>query len=252
MADNNMQEIIDRVRNNCKVLKLSYAFVEKAVDLEKEVGNGPFLVTLDKLLISEVGRRSTLRIDKLSNSGGFPVRYSSDEFDTTNVSFPDGESLNSMLELPFLSGTPKRNVIMYGKPGSGLSMLSIILGEAACEKGYATRFIRTADLAELLEEKGTRKVSKMLSKVQLLILDEFGYTPINLEPARMLFNLVSSFEGKKSIILNTCVEFSKWIEVLGDNHLGSSFAGKMVNGGYLILFSGSDRRFETMHTKKAP
>ena len=110
-------------------------------------------------------------------------------------------------------------------------MLSIILGEAACEKGYATRFIRTADLAELLEEKGTRKVSKMLSKVQLLILDEFGYTPINLEPARMLFNLVSSFEGKKSIILNTCVEFSNWIELLGDNQLGSSFAGKMVNGG---------------------
>ena len=92
----------------------------------------------------------------------------------------------------------------------------------------------------------------MLSKVQLLILDEFGYTPINLEPARMLFNLVSSFEGKKSIILNTCVEFSNWIELLGDNQLGSSFAGKMVNGGYLILFSGSDRRFETMHTKKAP
>ncbi|WP_306460861.1 ATP-binding protein [Staphylococcus pseudintermedius] len=63
--------------------------------------------------------------------------------------------------------------------------LAISLGVEACKQNIKTRFYTFKELIELLttsEEKGiTNKTLKQLNRIELLIIDEIGYTPISKE-----------------------------------------------------------------------
>lgn len=43
-----------------------------------------------------------------------------------------------------------------------------------------------------------------------MILDEFGYVPLDMESAQLLFQVVSSCHERRSMIFTANIEFSKW------------------------------------------
>ncbi|WP_284199379.1 ATP-binding protein [Alicyclobacillus sacchari] len=75
----------------------------------------------------------------------------------------------------------KRNLVLYGPVGTGKTHLATALGVRACELGMAVRFFTVADLVMRLSEAkkaGTlERLSKDISRADLLILDEWGYVP---------------------------------------------------------------------------
>ncbi len=94
---------------------------------------------------------------------------------------------------------------MYGNVGTGKTYLSIALGVEACKKGIETRFFRTAALVNRLSEekkKGTlSKFMKQILKSELLILDEWGYVPLDRLGAQLLFEIISECYERKSLII---------------------------------------------------
>ena len=52
-----------------------------------------------------------------------------------------------------------------------------------------------------------RKLVKDLQKQDLLILDEWGYVPVDRDGSQMLFRIVSDSYERKSLILTTDLEF---------------------------------------------
>lgn len=86
---------------------------------------------------------------------------------------------------------------------------------------------------------------KDLSKADILILDEFGYVPLDITGARLLFQVVSSCYEKRSLILTTNIEFSKWGTILGDDKLASAMIDRIVHHGRLVEFNGPSRRMDT-------
>ena len=75
-------------------------------------------------------------------------------------------------------------------------------------------------------------------------LDEFGYVPIDVEGARLLFQVMSDCYERRSMILTTNIEFSKWGVVLGDDKLASALIDRIVHRGRLVEFGGASRRME--------
>ena len=116
----------------------------------------------------------------------------------------------------------------------------------ACNRGHPVKFYRTAALLNLLSESkasGTLSVlHKKLNKADILILDEFGYVPYDRTGAQLLFDYISEIEGKKIIIPNTNLEFSRWVNVLYDEQMTAALIGRLIHDCHLILFPGENNR----------
>ena len=76
----------------------------------------------------------------------------------------------------------------------------------------------------------------------MLILDEFGYVPYDRMGTQLLFDYLSEIHGKKLVILNTNLEFSRWVNVLYDEQMTSALIGRLTHHCHLILFPGGNNR----------
>ena len=71
---------------------------------------------------------------------------------------------------------------------------------------------------------------------------QFGYVPYNRTGAQLLFDYLSEIHEKKVIILNTNLEFSRWVNVLYDDQMTAALVGRLMHHCHLILFPGENNR----------
>jgi len=83
---------------------------------------------------------------------------------------------------------------------------------------------------------------KKLDKASIIVLDEWGYVPYDRTGAQLLFDYLSEIHEQKSIILNTNLEFSRWVNVLYDEQMTAALVGRLMHHCYLILFPGENNR----------
>lgn len=170
----------------CKQLRLSANLAEQAFEQE---GATPQEYLLN-LLSNEIDYRIARRKSKYLNTAGFPRRYSVNDFRTDEVDFPEGVSLESLLNLDFYHAG--KNIIMYGGTGTGKTMLSILIGMSACNQEIPVKFYRTAGLVNLFSESQKNGkltlLKKKLNSAKILILDEFGYVPYDRTGSQLLFD----------------------------------------------------------------
>ena len=220
-----MADIEKSIAECCKQLKLSTNFAGQAY-LQK--GDTPQEYLLN-LLTNEIEYRTAKRKSKFLNTAGFPRRYLVEEFRTDEIDFPEDVSFQSLLDLDFYH--TGKNVIMYGGTGTGKTMLSILIGMSACNQEIPVRFYRTAGLINLFSESQSSgkltALKKKLNSAQILILDEFGYVPYDRTGSQLLFDYLSEIHEQKSVILNTNLEFSQWVNVLYDQRMTTALIGSL-------------------------
>lgn len=230
------EELIDC----CKKLKLSHNLADMAQTTEGQSHQD----YLYKLLSAELKNREQGRIAKLMNSAGFYSIKTFDGFRFDEITLPSGLTPENLKSLNFIK--EKKNIIMYGRTGTGKTMLSTALGVTACQKGIPVRFYRTAALINQLSE--AKKAGalgillKKLNKASVIILDEWGYVPYDRTGAQLLFDYLSEIHEQKSVILNTNLEFSRWVNVLYDEQITAALVGRLMHHCYLLLFPGENNR----------
>ncbi len=234
--------MISEVAACCKELRLSHNIVDMAEKIDAET-HGEFLV---QLLRSELKHRESKRIDKLLKKAGFYSLKDFDGFRFDEVTLPSSVTPEYLKNCEFLE--TKSNVVMYGNVGTGKTYLSIALGVEACKKGTETRFFRTAALVNRLSEekkKGTlSKFMKQILKSELLILDEWGYVPLDRLGAQLLFEIISECYERKSLIINTNIEFSRWVNVFYDEQMTSAIVDRVLHHCHLLMFPGPSNRIK--------
>lgn len=136
--------------------------------------------------------------------------------------------------------------MFHGQTGRGKTHLAIAVGSAAVNAGKAVRFFGTAALVLALlkasREEALDRYLVDIEKSDLVILDEFGYIPIDLEGARPLFQVISSCYERRSLILATNIEFSERRTVLGGEKLAATAIDRMLHHGRLVEFGGESKR----------
>lgn len=164
-----------------KKLRLSSNLMEIYPNIKADTYE-EFLLKLLKELHKD--REEKRRIRNLNNAG-FPVIKSLNDYDYSQIRFPDAFNLESIESLSFIE--KKGNLILYGSVGAGKTHLSIALGVKAINEGKKAVFYRVHDLINQRESNNEKKISKVYKKIQgadLLILDEWGYNPLNQEGRR--------------------------------------------------------------------
>ncbi|BBY98331.1 hypothetical protein MFAL_33130 [Mycolicibacterium fallax] len=116
----------------------------------------------------------------------------------------------------------------------------------ACQRGIPARYFTTSSLVMTLRRaKDTGRLDRelaTLAKIPLLVLDELGYLPIDPEGARLLFQVISEAYEKRSLIITTNLEFSKWGTVFGDDNMAAAIIDRLVHHGRLLRFRGDSYR----------
>jgi DNA replication protein DnaC len=224
----------------CKELRLSRNIVELSEKMQAE-NHQDYLL---KLLRAELEHRNDARKDKLLKKAGFYSIKPFDGFRFDEVTLPSAITPEYLKNGEFLD--TKTNIVMYGNVGTGKTHLSIALGVEACKNGVETRFFRTAALVNKLSEakkSGTLSVFiKRLAKADLLICDEWGYVPLDRTGAQLLFEVVSECYERKTLIINTNIEFSRWVNVFYDEQMTGAILDRVLHHCHLLLFPGPSNR----------
>jgi len=211
-----------------------------------EKGTQKQLEFILELMNEEIAQRDDNRRKRLIKRAGFPTYKTYEGYSYQNVKFPPAFCREELELLEFVPG--QKNLVLYGPVGVGKTHLAIAAGVKACNLGYKTKFYTVTELVLKLAEarkNGTlERLLRDLRSLDLLILDEWGYVPIDKDGSQLLFRVISDSYESKSLILTTNLEFSKWGGIFTDDQMAAAMIDRLVHHGHLLIFDGKSYRME--------
>ena len=238
---NNYNKLI----NNLETLKL-FKFKDKLDDYIDLINNK------QKTIIDAIYELTELEIDSLKEKmiahsiqfAGFPFYKTLDEFDFSFQPSINKELILDFNNLRFIER--KENILFVGSPGVGKTHLATSIGIENARNNHSTYFINCNDLIQALKKAYLQNrlddKLKTLTKYKLLIIDEVGYLPIDIESANMLFQLINKRYEKNSTIITTNKPFSKWGELFGDNMIANAILDRLLHHSHVINITGKSYR----------
>ena len=241
-----------KVREDISNFCRRVSFSQTAVHLCEEAASFKQEEFLHTVLSKELESRDESRKTRLLKEAGFPVYKTLEGYDLTKVKFPAALSRMDMTEAGFIQC--KQNIVLYGKVGTGKTHLAVGLGVRACSLGYSVRFFSVAELVVRLSDavrSGTlEKLLGRILKADLIILDEWGYVPLDRQGAQLLFRIISDSYERRSIMITTNLEFSKWGSVLTDDQMAAAMIDRLAHHGHLLIFEGESYRMKNALMKQ--
>jgi DNA replication protein DnaC len=235
------------LKHHLKALKLPTVLSEcDKVAARCAAENSDHLTFLLQLCELELIERERKAAERRLKAARFPTAKLLDEFD-----FTARPSVNKLLVLDLVRGdylTRQENILLVGPSGTGKTHLATALGMAACAQGQRVRFWRVTELITTLREADQdRQLLRMrshLAKLDLLILDEFGYVPASKAGAELLFDVIATAYERSSVILTTNLPFENWTEVLGNERLTGAALDRLTHRCHILETSGESYRLQ--------
>lgn len=201
---------------------------------------------VSSMISFELEVRDRRKRERLVRKAKFPQIKSFEGYDFSQVSLPDGYDVDDLKSLSFVDEA--QDFVFHGQTGRGKTHLALAIGMACARDGRAVRFFTAAELVLALTKAHRNScleaLLKDIAKAELLIIDELGYVPLDLEGARLLFQVMSECYEKRSMVITTNIEFSKWGVVFGDDKMAQALIDRIMHHGRLIEFNGTSKRME--------
>lgn len=147
-----------------------------------------------------------------------------------------------------------RNVLLSGPAGIGKSYIACALGNAAARAGYTTLYVRAPRLFESLQhargDGSHLKLLDKLSRVQLLIVDDFLLTPLSEWERRDILEVVEGRYDVGATVMASQCPIKDWYPAIGDPTLADAICDRLLHNAYRLELRGdSMRRKEGVPTR---
>lgn len=182
---------------------------------EKSLSNEEYLTAVFSAIAKNKWDKQTL--DRLIKAT-FPAGILSEQYDINKC-----QTNKATVEL-LLKDTwwikDGTNIVMFGGPGQGKTLLAVELGKVAILQGYTTLFCNARTLFEKLKKQeitsGDKPIGPCYSS-QVLIIDDIGHArPEHDDVSSLFFRLIDhrGSEGRSTIITSN-TQPNEWILTLG-------------------------------------
>lgn len=219
--------------------------IDKYIDLINE-DKKTIIDALYELTTLEMDLKHERAMNACVRVANFPFIKTFNEFDFNFQPAINKEKILDFSNLRFIENN--ENILFVGSHGVGKTHLATSIGIEAAKSRYSTYFISCNDLilnlkkAHLENRLETRL--KHYSKYKLLIIDEVGYLPLDIESANMLFQLISKRYEKNCTIITTNKPFSKWNEIFGDVIVANATLDRLLHHSHVINITGRSYRIK--------
>jgi DNA replication protein DnaC len=234
--------VLTLIKELCSTLRLGSRISESYSEIQANTHEE----FLEKLLKMEVEAREVKRKNFLLKSAKFDVIKTFENYTLDEIVIPQSIDVNSIKTASFVE--KKENLILYGPVGTGKTHMATAIGVEACNQKKVVKFFRTAALVNsLIDAKKSgqlKKFLKQIEKTDLLICDEWGYIPFEKDGSQLLFQVISECYEKRSLIITTNLEFSKWNSIFYDEKLTSAIIDRVIHHSHLLIFNGTSYRLK--------
>jgi DNA replication protein DnaC len=200
---------------------------------------------LGMLVDREMDSRQNRKLRMLLTKARF--RYQGASVEDINFTANRGITKDVILSLS-LNGwiKDKRNIIITGSTGVGKTYIACALGNSACRAGISTYYARLPRLFQELKiskaDGSYGKQLQRLSRVDLLIVDDWGLSPLTDMERRDFLEIMEDRYNVRSTIISSQIPVEKWHDLIGEPTIADAICDRLVHNAHKIKLTGKSMR----------
>jgi DNA replication protein DnaC len=141
------------------------------------------------------------------------------------------------------------NIIITGATGCGKSYLASAMGYQACTKGKRVAYFSLPKLLSKLKsdklDGSFRKEMDRIENKNLLILDDWGLTPLDTAARLALLQIIEDRHSRYSTIITSQLPISAWHQYINENTVADAILDRIIHQAHRIELKGESLRKTT-------
>jgi DNA replication protein DnaC len=201
-------------------------------------------VMLAQLLEAELLYRNHRRTQTAIKNARFRYQASVEEIICSQDRNLSRETLSMLADGSYIDRG--ENIIISGATGCGKSYLASALGYQACMQGRKVAYFSLPKLLQQLKsdklDGSFRKDMERIEKMNLLILDDWGLTPLDTQSRLALLQIIEDRHNRYATIITSQLPVSSWHSYINENTIADAILDRIIHKANRIELMGESLR----------
>jgi DNA replication protein DnaC len=233
---------LEQLLKNLHLNRILDIYGEQMGAAEKEDVSYSELIT--RLLRAQWHHRQETALEWRIKRANLPENWSLTSFPFARQPGVSRKQIHTLAELEFVAKA--ENLVLVGPAGVGKTGLATGLLLKALENGYRCQFILAQDLFDQmyasLADRSSRQLLNRLSRLDVLLIDEFGYLTLKPEQSNIFFKLMEERYHRHATIITTNLSYDEWGNFLGNPAMVDALLSRVRHYCHTIRIDGPSLR----------